>query len=314
MTLNLLKRVSQIESNIRVHDKIAKKYEQIHGEIYNEIEQSRLKETLQKALSYIRTENSQKLALDFGCGAGNLTAHLTQLGCHVLACDVSQGFLDLVQTRKYPTSVKSLKLNGIDLSNVADGTVDIVATYSVLHHVPKYIDILAEFVRVLKPGGVIFIDHELSSEIWAPTSARSAFLAEMPTIVDGKWKKYFRLQNYIDWFILKFINPRYQTEGDIHVFKDDHIEWDKVATALVASGADIISESDYLLFKRGYDSAIYEKFKDKTSDMHFLIARKHQNGGTDFNLNGRRQMHAAVGDRLVAGVTVHALEHAKGDQ
>jgi len=267
---------SQIESNIRAHDKIAKKYERIHGEIYNETEQRRLKEALQKALSYIRTENSQKLALDFGCGAGNLTAHLTQLGCDVLACDVSQGFLDLVQSRQYPTSVKSIKINGSDLLNVADGTVDIVATYSVLHHVPEYIDILAEFVRVLKPGGVIFIDHELTSEFWEPTSVRSAYLAEMATIVGGKWKKYFRPQNYIDWFIWKFINPRYRAEGDIHVFKDDHIEWDKVATALVASGADIVSERDYLLFKRGYDKAVYEKFKDKTSDMHFLIARKHQ--------------------------------------
>ena len=113
---------------------------------------------------------------------------------------------------------------------------------------------------------------------------------------------------------MRFINTRYQAEGDIHGFKDDHIEWDKVATALVANGAEIISESDYLLFKRGYDNAIYEKFKDKTSDMHFLIARKQQDRVTDLNLIGRRQMHAAAGDRLVAGVPVHSLGHAKGDQ
>ncbi len=270
---------SQIAKNIRVHDRIAKKYERVHGEIYNDIEQMRLRGSLEKALSLVQTDGERRLVLDFGCGAGNLTKQVSSLGYDVLACDISQGFLDLVASRQYTTSVKTVKLNGGDLSNIPDATVDMVATYSVLHHVPEYIDILAEFVRVLKPGGVIFIDHELSSEFWAPTSARSAYLAEMPNIVGEKWKKYFRPQNYIDWFIWKFINPRYRAEGDIHVFKDDHIEWDKVATALVASGADIVFESDYLLFKRGDDKAVYEKFKDKTSDMHFLIARKHQRKG-----------------------------------
>lgn len=100
MTTDSHRASSQIKRNIRAHDKIAKKYEQNHGEIYNDVEQIRLRCMLTKALSEIKTDTRVKVALDFGCGAGNLTRHLSILGLDVLACDVSQGFLDLELIRK----------------------------------------------------------------------------------------------------------------------------------------------------------------------------------------------------------------------
>lgn len=109
-------------------------------------------------------------------------------------------------------------LTALNLSSVEGESVDFVTTYSVLHHIPDYLGILAEFMRVLKPGGVVFIDHELSAEVWKPTRERTAFLEEMAAVVGQKWKKYFRIQNYINWFVWKFINPRYRSEGDIHGF------------------------------------------------------------------------------------------------
>jgi ubiquinone/menaquinone biosynthesis C-methylase UbiE len=145
-----------LEFNIRTHNKIAKKYEQVHGEIYNNIEQSRLHEELLFAVSNITTPGEVNRVLDFGCGAGNLTKQLVSIGCEVIAADISQGFLDLVSSRTYETYVDTILLNGIDLSNITDESVDMVATYSVLHHVPDYIGILSEFMRVLKPGGVIY--------------------------------------------------------------------------------------------------------------------------------------------------------------
>ncbi|MGH7593998.1 MAG: methyltransferase domain-containing protein [Gemmatimonadales bacterium] len=38
----------------------------------------------------------------------------------------------------------------MNLSNVKDRSVDMVATYSVLHHVPDYLGILPELLRVLR--------------------------------------------------------------------------------------------------------------------------------------------------------------------
>jgi 2-polyprenyl-3-methyl-5-hydroxy-6-metoxy-1,4-benzoquinol methylase len=269
-----------IASNIRAHDKIAARYEQRHGEIYNDTEQRRLSEALKKAIAHIETETSPKMALDFGCGAGNVTRHLSLLGCDVLASDVSQRFLDLIRSRRYPTKVEPINLNGRDLSNIADGSLDIVTAYSVLHHIPDYLSLLLEFVRVLKPGGVLFIDHEVSAGFWESTPERSAYLTEMADAVGGHWKKYLKPQNYINWFARKFIDARYQPEGDIHVYEDDHIEWDKIALALQQNGADIVYQCDYLAFKSGYDEAVYRKFKDTTFDTHLLIARRRDGAKT----------------------------------
>ena len=269
-----LQRITDIEWNVKTHNRIVKKYERMHGEIYNDREQARLKSELKAALSNIRTLNPTKLALDFGCGAGNLSRHLSSLGCEVVASDVSQGFLDLVASRTYQTKIEVIKLNGLDLSNIPDASFDMVATYSVLHHVPDYLGILKEFMRVLKPGGVVYIDHELSEEFWLKSQIYQDFELEMKKYIPINYQKYFVLSNYYDGFIRRFVNPRYHREGDIHVFKDDHVEWTRIVDSLVAAGGKVVDNKDYLLFRRNYDVAIYDSYKDKTADMHMLVVRK----------------------------------------
>ena len=150
---------AEILRNIAIHDRIAKRYDRIHGEIFNDVEQSRLRADVKHAVDSISSGSLN--ALDFGCGSGNLTRHLLENGCSVTSADVSQGFLDLVQSR-YPT-VDTHRLNGIDLSEIATSTFDIVATYSVLHHVPDYLAAVREMARVCKPGGVLYLDHEPSA-------------------------------------------------------------------------------------------------------------------------------------------------------
>lgn len=272
--MQLFKKKSGLEWNIKTHNKIAKKYERIHGEIYNNHEQSRLRKELSAALSNIKTGNGTYRVLDFGCGAGNLTAHLSSLGCEVIASDISQGFLDLVNSKSYNTKVETVPLNGVDLSNIPSESVDMVATYSVLHHVPDYLGILKEFMRVLKRGGVVYIDHEQSEEFWLKGEVYSEFELEMKKVSKPEFGKYFIFTNYLDWLIRRFVNPKYHREGDIHVFEDDHIEWGEVVAILLKEGARVVLSKDYLLFKRNYDQTIYNAYKEKTSDMHVLVVRK----------------------------------------
>jgi len=58
------------------------------------------------------------------------------------------------------------------------------------------------------------------------------------------------------------------------VWKDDHIEWDKIEKILEKNNFSILREEDYLL----YDSKIpyneYIKYKNKTNDTRLLIAIK----------------------------------------
>lgn len=260
--------------NIKAHNKIASKYELIHGEIYNTIEQDRLKRALVKAISFIQTESTEKKALDYGCGSGNLTFHLASLYLNVIASDISEQFLRIISSRSYPTKVHTLLLNGFDLSSISDNSLDIVATYSVLHHIPDYLNILKEFMRVLKPGGVVYIDHESSDGFWSNDPLYKNFQDEINNSAKLDLSKFFVLTNYYEWLIRRFVNPRYHREGDIHVYKDDHIEWEKVISELKKSGGLLVYEEDYLLYKKHYDLDVYNRYKSTVTDMHYLVIKK----------------------------------------
>ncbi|MCE5282767.1 MAG: class I SAM-dependent methyltransferase, partial [Deltaproteobacteria bacterium] len=168
--------------------------------------------------------------------------------------------------------VETLKINGYDLSNIKDNRFDAVATYSVLHHVPDYLRIIVEMIRVTKPGGIIYLDHEVNESYWNSNKGDLAFLQGLPQPQE-KQGPFGVFSNHINRIRLK-INPRYQPEGDIHVWPDDHIEWDKIEKLLTMHGCTIVFKEDYLHYKRHYPEDIYQAYRNKCNDMKVLIARK----------------------------------------
>ncbi len=263
----------RVERNVRAHDAIARRYDRIHGEIFNPVEQQRLHDHLERALAFVETDSHPGTALDFGCGSGNLTRHLLDLDLHVTAADVSPKFLRLVEATfgGVGRGLETVQLNGHDLSNLPDGRFDLVATYSVLHHVPDYLRIVEEMVRVTRPGGVIFLDHEVNEAYWQPGEEYRRF----QQLVSGsqRWAKYTNPANYIGK-IRRLLNPRYHPEGDIHVWPDDHIEWPAVRQRLEAQGCRVVLTEDYLLYKRGFPRDVYDRYKDLCADMRLLVARR----------------------------------------
>jgi|TARA_B110000459_G_C16613419_1_gene497456 ubiquinone/menaquinone biosynthesis C-methylase UbiE len=257
-----------IEKNIKLHNKIAKKYEKTHGEIYNNIEQSRLVVDLHQSLSFVKKE--QVTALDLGCGAGNLTNHLLNMGCNVIAADVSTGFLRLVEKKFQGRNVSTFELNGKDLKGIEDNTIDFIATYSVLHHIPDYIKTIKEMCRICSPGGVIYIDHEQNNEYWSDNKEYKEFQSIVNKL---NLSKFFVLSNYIGK-IKRIFNPKYANEGDIHVWPDDHIEWDLIDDVIAAAGFKKILQNDFLLYNNNYKKEVYDKYKDKCTDMRVAAYRK----------------------------------------
>jgi ubiquinone/menaquinone biosynthesis C-methylase UbiE len=263
-----------IQNNIEVHDKIYKQYDKRHAEIFNDVEQVRLQLALNKAIELISTGTESKTVLDFGCGTGNLTNHLLKFGLKVTAADVSEFFLNLISlNHQNDPLLETAKLNGTDLSNFSDNKFDMVATYSVLHHIPDYLQAIVELIRVTKPGGIIYIDHEVNDSYWEKSEIYSRFLERVVTKTD--WSKYFKLSNYYTR-IVQLFNPRYQFEGDIHVFPDDHIEWDVITNLLKQYNCEVLHKENYLHFNSKYDLGIYNEFKDKCTDMSVLVAKKKQ--------------------------------------
>ena len=268
-----MKTDNAIKHNIKAHDFIYDKYERIHSEIFNPIEQRRLYKQLEQSITYIKTSSVRKEALDYGCGSGNLTKHLIDLGLYVISADISEKFLAVIKEKYGHTRmVETLKINGQDLSYIKNNRFDFIATYSVLHHVPDYLRIIGEMIRVTKQGGIIYLDHEVNEPYWKRNKEYVEFLQALPK-PQKKLRQFLILSNHVNK-IRQIINPRYQPEGDIHVWPDDHIEWNKIENLLAMYGCTIVFKEDYLLYKRHYPENIYQTYKNKCNDMRVLIARK----------------------------------------
>lgn len=259
-----------IASNIAIHDEIADKYDGRHGEIFNRHEQARLRASLAAAMNAVRTGSQPLRALDFGCGSGNLTRHMLALGMAVTAADVSNRFLDLVRERFGSPLLETLELSGSDIAQVDDGSFDFAATYSVLHHVPDYLAAVRELARIVRPGGVIYIDHEQAPGFWTNDPILTQYYREGRPY---NWRKWLIPSNYFHKAIRMF-NPRHANEGDIHVWPDDHIEWDLIDEALGGEGFEALSRCDYLLFCRGDRADIHAAFSQRCHDMRCSVYRR----------------------------------------
>lgn len=98
--------------------------------------------------------------LDFGCGAGRLSQALAPHADEVVAVDIAPSMLETARQLNRSAGNIRFVLNDVpDLSQFPDGHFDLVYSALVLQHLPRpAIDrYLAEFLRVLRPGGIAVI-------------------------------------------------------------------------------------------------------------------------------------------------------------
>ncbi|WP_049578080.1 class I SAM-dependent methyltransferase [Streptomyces sp. SBT349] len=93
---------------------------------------------------------------ELGCGPGQTTAHLRDLGLDVFGVDLSPVMIGLARDA-YPDL--RFEVGSMDALDLADGTLGgILSWYSVIHAPPRDIPpYLAEFRRVLAPGGTLLL-------------------------------------------------------------------------------------------------------------------------------------------------------------
>ncbi len=269
-----------IAHNARAHDALGADYDARHPEIFNPVEQERLRAAVYRAVALAGADGRAVRALDVGCGTGNVTAHLIAAGATVTAADLSVTFLRLVRDRFGATGRLEgvLPLNGRDLRPAADGAYDLVAAYSVLHHVPDYIALVRDMARVTAPGGVVMIDHEWLDTAWT-SPERAGFLREAVVWPPRRWwywlqpSRYWkRLRPLLEW--RRWLNPRWMPEGDLHIWPDDHIEWARIEAALADGGCVPVHRDAYLAFEPRYRREVWEAWRTRCADMQLLLARK----------------------------------------
>jgi SAM-dependent methyltransferase len=107
---------------------------------------------------------------DVGCGTGRITAHLAGLGVDVSGMDLSPGMLTAARRAHPDLTFTEATMTALP---IADGTLGgVVAWYSTIH-VPDddLPTALAEFRRVLRPGGLLQLAFQAGTGVEHRTRA-----------------------------------------------------------------------------------------------------------------------------------------------
>jgi 2-polyprenyl-3-methyl-5-hydroxy-6-metoxy-1,4-benzoquinol methylase len=100
--------------------------------------------------------------LDIGCNSGVLVEKLQRRGYEAWGTDISKESIDAGKFR----GVKNLIVAEGDRQPFEDGTFDCVLALDVIEHIEKDGEALAEFKRLLKPGGMIVIKVPAFMFMW----------------------------------------------------------------------------------------------------------------------------------------------------
>lgn len=113
---------------------------------------------LEKCAHFGIAPRSYDRVLDFGCGVGRLTRAWSVKFSHCVGVDVSAEMVRLAQQLNKGFPNCEFVTNDSDHLPFPDDSFDLVSSFIVLQHLSSQREILAwiaEFVRVLRPGGVI---------------------------------------------------------------------------------------------------------------------------------------------------------------
>ncbi|MFF6783387.1 methyltransferase domain-containing protein [Streptomyces sp. NPDC012510] len=117
----------------------------------------------------VRASGNGQVA-DLGCGPGHITAHLDELGLEAFGVDASPAMIDLARAAHPGLRFDVGSMAALD---IADGTLGgVLSRWSIIHTPPPQLPaVLAEFHRVLGPGGHLLIGFSASDGPSHPTQA-----------------------------------------------------------------------------------------------------------------------------------------------
>ena len=151
--------------DIRAYDAVAVIYAEQFGD---SLRDRPLDRAILTAFAEVVRAGGNGQVADLGCGPGHVTAHLDELGLTAFGVDASPAMIELAR-QAYPRL--RFDVGSMAALTIADGVLGgVLARWSIIHTPPQEIPvILAEFHRVLAPGGHLLVGFSASDDPAHPT-------------------------------------------------------------------------------------------------------------------------------------------------
>lgn len=151
--------------NTRYHDQAAATYDAKWGIDFGEVGRSQVLGKVTKLLP-AAADSRFASALEVGAGTGYFGLNLMRAGLvSELTCtDISTGMLDVLLANAQRLGLEGVSAVQCDSESLPfpDASFEIVMGHAVLHHLPDLERAFSEFLRVLRPGGLVLFTGEPS--------------------------------------------------------------------------------------------------------------------------------------------------------
>ena len=141
-----------------LYDTVAKEY----AEVFSGEHEKKPKDQ-EILLKFSRVIGDRKPVGDFGCGPGQTTRYLNNLGVELSGLDLSTKILE--EARKRHPGIHFQRGNILDLEFENDSIAGVVAFYAIVHFTRKEVKkAFREIFRVLMPGGIFLFTYHNGEE------------------------------------------------------------------------------------------------------------------------------------------------------
>jgi ubiquinone/menaquinone biosynthesis C-methylase UbiE len=137
------------EKAVQFFDRIASRWDLLKREILGDFD---LNEAVIQAMP------RSNVAVDLGCGTGELVERLQSIAEHVIGVDSSSRMIELARSRAYPDKERvDLRLGELEHLPLKNNEADCVVVSMVLHHLSTPNRFVSEVRRVMKKNGTLVI-------------------------------------------------------------------------------------------------------------------------------------------------------------
>jgi ubiquinone/menaquinone biosynthesis C-methylase UbiE len=149
-------------------------------------------DSLMEYLTRMNLNCARGKALDFGCGVGRLTQARAVHFKETFGVDISENMIRLAKKyNPFPDRCQYTVNNRSDLRIFGNDQFDLIYSNIVFQHIPPDLtfEYIRDFIRILKPGGLIVYQMTTEELPIVGTKARNAFRRIAPRFLRQAYKK-----------------------------------------------------------------------------------------------------------------------------